>query len=583
MLDERQKSILQYFNPTEAIISPEQLKGRDQELKEGLFHVSNRDCIIVQGARRIGKTSFLHCLREICLQEGLNCIYISFQRISEPSSLAFIEHLTNEICQKLEITIATDKQHGHGLYHSLTRIGAILNSRPGFKDLFVVFIDEFQTTELLAENERCILYNQIRNVIDERPISVELQKFVFVISTSQSISELSIGVSSTLASSFPKTFTLGCLSIESCIDLVHKPLENFLSFNGDIVNILTEETGRHPYLIKLLIHSTLIKNIQAILFQPIKVNFYDLLIAEAILIKEDLSHHHFAAILNSLKDLEKQIVYLLCNNRHMSLISIQDIIFTDYSPCTHENVKYSLRNLVNFQIIKEEKNIFNFTNNIYREWFTSFLKASSQFPLIPLRQPLKEENNMIPILFLTADPTDASHLRLGQESREIHEKLQIAKLRDSFGFNQRHAVRVPDFIQALLDTNPRIVHFSGHGRTDGALCFEDELGRMHPVDPDALSATFELFANQVECVVLNACYSEKQAKAIAKHIQYVVGMNQAINDKAAIGFAVGFYQAIGAGKSFDDAYKLGCASIKLQNIPQHLAPVLMRRDTEENM
>jgi hypothetical protein len=53
-------------------------------------------------------------------------------------------------------------------------------------------------------------------------------------------------------------------------------------------------------------------------------------------------------------------------------------------------------------------------------------------------------------------------------------------------------------------------------------------------------------------------------------------MNQAIGDKAAIAFAIGFYQALGAGRTIEDAYKLGCVQIRLQGIPEHLTPVLIK-------
>jgi len=92
-----------------------------------------------------------------------------------------------------------------------------------------------------------------------------------------------------------------------------------------------------------------------------------------------------------------------------------------------------------------------------------------------------------------------------------------------------------------------------------------------------LAALFEQFADQVGCVVLNACYSEAQANAIARHIEYVIGMNQEIGDKAAIAFSIGFYQALGAGRTVEEAYKLGCIQIRLQNIPEHLAPVLIKK------
>jgi hypothetical protein len=108
------------------------------------------------------------------------------------------------------------------------------------------------------------------------------------------------------------------------------------------------------------------------------------------------------------------------------------------------------------------------------------------------------------------------------------------------------------------------------------------MGEMHPIEPDSLAALFEQFTNHVNCVILNACYSEIQANVIAKHIDYVVGMNQAIGDKAAIAFAVGFYQALGAGRTIEEAFKLGCVQIRLQGIPEHLTPVLIKKGASQS-
>ena len=188
-----------------------------------------------------------------------------------------------------------------------------------------------------------------------------------------------------------------------------------------------------------------------------------------------------------------------------------------------------------------------------------------------------DENINVSILFLAADPTNSVRLRLGEELREIQEKLQLAKLRERFVLKQRMSVRPADITQAMLDEQPKIVHFSGHGTITGALCFENQIGETHPIKPEALAAVFEQFADQVHCVLLNACYSDVQAKAIASHIDYVVGMNEAIGDKAAIAFSVGFYQALGAGRTIEQAYKLGCVQIQLQNIPEHLTPVLIEK------
>ena len=202
------------------------------------------------------------------------------------------------------------------------------------------------------------------------------------------------------------------------------------------------------------------------------------------------------------------------------------------------------------------------------------------FPILKFinefQQLIEKSILKISVLFVVADPTDASRLRLGEELREVQEKLQLARLRKRFELRQRMSVRPADISQALLDVQPQIVHFSGHGTANGALCFESQAGEIHPIQPDALAALFEQFADQVICVVLNACHSETQAKAIAEHIRYVIGMNQAIGDRAAIAFTIGFYQALGAGRTIEDAYKLGCVQIRLQGIPEHLTPVLIK-------
>ncbi|MDF5732164.1 MAG: CHAT domain-containing protein [Rhizonema sp. PD38] len=181
------------------------------------------------------------------------------------------------------------------------------------------------------------------------------------------------------------------------------------------------------------------------------------------------------------------------------------------------------------------------------------------------------------ILILAANPKTTSSLRLDEEVREIDAGLQRAKKRSSFDLKQRWAVRVQDVYQALLDFKPQFVHFSGHGSGDDGLVLEDETGNVRLVETAALANLFKLFATDIECIVLNACYSEVQASALAQHIPYVIGMDKAIADQAAIKFATGFYSAISSGESVEFAYKLGCSVIQLEGIPEHLTPVLKKK------
>lgn len=129
------------------------------------------------------------------------------------------------------------------------------------------------------------------------------------------------------------------------------------------------------------------------------------------------------------------------------------------------------------------------------------------------------------ILLLSANPTNTSKLRLDEEVREIEAGLKRAKGREEFEIISKWAVRTEDLRRALLDYEPQIVHFSGHGEGCQGLALENNSGQMQLVSTKALARLFKLFP-KIECVVLNACYSEVQAEAIHQHIDYVIGMKK---------------------------------------------------------
>lgn len=178
------------------------------------------------------------------------------------------------------------------------------------------------------------------------------------------------------------------------------------------------------------------------------------------------------------------------------------------------------------------------------------------------------------ILFLASNPLGTDPLRLDEEVREIDEGLRRSSLRDRFELRQKWAVRADDLRRGLLDEAPSIVHFSGHGSGTNGLVFEASNGAEEAVRTEALAQLFALCADHVECVVLNACYSEVQATAIASHIPFVIGMGNAIGDRAAIKFAVGFYDALAAGRSYEDAFQFGRIAINLNGIPEQNTPQL---------
>ncbi len=183
----------------------------------------------------------------------------------------------------------------------------------------------------------------------------------------------------------------------------------------------------------------------------------------------------------------------------------------------------------------------------------------------------------VKILILSTNPKNTRRLRLDEEISKVMKALRRSKYRDQFEIQSEFALHIDDIQEVLLDHEPHIVHFIGHGNKDG-LFAENEQGNATLIDPDALAELFQLFAGQIEFVVLNACYSESQATAISRHIDYVIGMKSEITDEAGIEFAKGLYKALFAGKSIEEALQFGCNAIRIvfPKFNEHLIPVLKK-------
>lgn len=199
-------------------------------------------------------------------------------------------------------------------------------------------------------------------------------------------------------------------------------------------------------------------------------------------------------------------------------------------------------------------------------------------------QPVADRTEMsaagapLRLLFLGAAPSDATRLQLDREVREIGQRIDYAQQRKHIHLEQQWAVTAQELSQLLLRYRPNILHFSGHGTADGRLVLVDGQGRSSPVPRVALAQLFALFKKKgLRCVVLNACFAEEQARTIAEHIEFVVGISGAIADESSLSFAAGLYTGLAAGETMEDAFQLGCIQIGLMDQTQADAPRLLCR------
>jgi len=191
---------------------------------------------------------------------------------------------------------------------------------------------------------------------------------------------------------------------------------------------------------------------------------------------------------------------------------------------------------------------------------------------------LKINKFQIKILFLSANPIDTERLRLDEEMHRIDDNIDRAEYRDKIIIKSYWATRITDIQRILLKHKPQIIHFSGHGSNEGDIVLDDGTGKKKIVSGKAIGNLFKTFKGNVRCVVLNACYSEKYAKAISQYIDCVIGISNSISDDAAIAFASSFYQGIAFGKSIKMSFDLGCSQIELENIGEEKLPRLFSRD-----
>ena len=154
---------------------------------------------------------------------------------------------------------------------------------------------------------------------------------------------------------------------------------------------------------------------------------------------------------------------------------------------------------------------------------------------------------------LAANPIDRNRLALTEEYRLLRGKLFDNIDAGSCDLRVEWAARAADLKRALRETQPHIVHFSGHGG-DEHISLEDEERKSRPLSKTNLQLLFNSSRNQLRVVVLNACYSVRQAENLSELVDFVIGTTVPIADGAALRFTNEFYKVIAVGGTVREAF-----------------------------
>jgi len=175
----------------------------------------------------------------------------------------------------------------------------------------------------------------------------------------------------------------------------------------------------------------------------------------------------------------------------------------------------------------------------------------------------------IRVLFLAADPfRHRARLRL---HTEVH-VIERASARQAAELIPCFAASTVDLQHALLQHDPRIVHFAGRG--DGGIRLADATGRPGIVGEEALATMFGFLSEWVKVVILSGCGTLRTVEALSGAVDYAIGMNQPLGDPSAVGFARAFYDALGMGKTVRASFELAVAGMALEGNADAPIPVL---------
>ncbi len=202
-------------------------------------------------------------------------------------------------------------------------------------------------------------------------------------------------------------------------------------------------------------------------------------------------------------------------------------------------------------------------------------RAASKKSLVANKSGKSRKGSKEVILFLSANP-HSTQLELEREIKMIRNSLRTGVRGADLSLEQEWAVDEETFLLVPLEHSPFIIHFSGHGSEDGIMIL-DSAGNPRPVSNETLNRLLELLPQQATCIVLNACYSESQARSISQHAPFVIGVSSRLSDEGAVGFSSGFYKAIAAGREIPYCFQLGVAAMRLCS-DESEEPILLSRE-----
>ena len=214
--------------------------GRSELLNQVLQELRRSNVILLQGQRRIGKSSFLHQMNVILKNEEFLPVLFDIQRYVNDTFPQFQEHLALAIANELQLPVPNSAE-----FESKSAMFTEIWLPKVFKNLdnkqIVLLVDEFDNLGEQRDNKAIeVLVPFIGNLVANEP----QLKWVFVVG--RQIGKLPIQYDPIVSQAIK--LTLGRLTKEETKDLIVRPAEGTLLYQPEAVRRIFQLTSGQPHL-----------------------------------------------------------------------------------------------------------------------------------------------------------------------------------------------------------------------------------------------------------------------------------------------------------------------------------------------
>lgn len=350
---------------------PDMCYGREENLKflkENLTRRNAGTFLILHGERRSGKTTLLFQLAKTPILEPHISLLIDMQNeahdFRENRFFYNIAYYIQAVlaARGIRVPLSQREEFEKHANFSLDRFLDVVEEN--LKDrMLVVLIDEFEVLETLVKKERLApeVFDYLRSMVQSR------QNITFLLAGVHTIQKLTSGYWSPFFN-IAHQYRLSKLTEQGSINLISKPVEDFLEYDPYAVQKIRQLTDDQPYLINLVCRP-LIDYCNELQKAYVTINDVNAILKEIMESKQN----HFQWLWNQSTEEERYVLSIVAElgmdeQRLLSLVEIE-VHYKHYSlPYKREHVLAALANLVEREVVEKVQDHANAGTSSYERY-----------------------------------------------------------------------------------------------------------------------------------------------------------------------------------------------------------------------